>query len=285
VDTRRNTLVLVLAAGTAAVALTASPPANFRRAIDARPILLRPALAKTLTKPFFPLVIDLYWLKALNTIGERDSEEKNRGLYDFARILTDSDPRFYTAYTYLGLTIPFWKSRTFCANADLASDLFRRGLVVFPDDMRLHLYLGFTLFNMERKFKEASEVFARASRLKDALSFMAPLATRLLAHSGDAKEAVVLAQTLADSATDDATREELQGRVQDLQVEAQLQELDTAVDAYRAQTGLEPTSIQQVVERGLFRGPLQDVKGGTISIGADHKATSTSLDRRIEIYE
>lgn len=278
-------LLTFLVVGLACVALTAKKPRRVYRESDLRPVLLRPAVARTLSKPFLPLLIDVYWLRVLNAIGDTDSTRKNRALYDYGRVLTDLDPRFLEAYVYLGVNIPFQEERNVWANAELASDLLRRGLTRFPDNAKLHLFLGFTLFQMERKYVEAAEVFASLAKLPDSPPWAALLATRLLSHGGEAKEGLALARELLASTPDEETRAELEQRVLDMEVEATLQSVDDAVASFTQRFGVAPPSLEELISQGVYSGPRVDARGGSISIGANGKATTTSLERRLSLYE
>jgi hypothetical protein len=150
---------VVITVGAVAVLLAlASPPPLTERPSDLRPVLLRPSVARTLSRPYVPMLVDLLWLRSLNAIGQRDSVSKNLALFEYAQTLTDLDPRFYQAYTYLGLNIPAAVDRTW-HGGELASALFRKGLVSFPTDLRLHLYLGYSL----------QEYFELTARLKKEL--------------------------------------------------------------------------------------------------------------------
>jgi len=274
-----------LVAGLALVAVTSAPPRPSLRRADLRPVLLRPSVARTVSKAFLPLLIDLYWLRTLNAIGSDESPEKNRALYEYGRTLTDLDRRFYHAYTYVGLNIPYQTGRKTFVNGDLAADLLERGRVQFPQDMRMHLYLGFTLYYILREYRHASEIFLAGSKLAGAPPFMAPLAARLLSTSGDAKEGLALARELYDSTTDETSRAEFEKRIHELEIEVVLQEVDAAVERFTAQYGEKPTSIDQLVTVGVYRGPLSDPSGGQIYLDKDGRAFSTSLERRYEVYE
>lgn len=232
------------------------------------------------------MMVELLWLRALNAIGQKDSLSKNLALYEYAQLLTDLDPRFREAYVYLGLNIPYAVDRVW-QGGDRSSAVFRKALKTFKTDMRLHLYLGYSLMQHERKYLEAADVFADAAKLEDALPFMAALATRLKAHGGDAEQGLALARELASSATDESLRAEMEQRAADLEVEVQLQRGDRALARYREDhPGAGRVSLEMLQASGYYDGPLEDVHGGTIYIReSDGKVLSTSLDRRLELYE
>lgn len=269
--------------GAAAVAAVSLKPA--RGQFNANPMLLRPAFAKTILRPYLPLVVDLYYLRALNLIGYEDSAEKNRALYGYGSLLTSVDPRFYQAYLYLGLNIPFQESRGVYVNGELAAKLLRAGADRFPDDIRIHTVLGFTLFAIERDYVGAAEIFLRAARLPGAPAHFAPLAGRLLAQAGKPDDGISIMESLLERGVDDDVRPEIEQRLRELKVERDLQAVDDAAARFKAQTGQSPTTVQQLIDAGLFAGGALDAAGGTISIGADGRAMSTTLERRLELYE
>lgn len=277
--------LLVAAAAVALLALTAAPPARELHPNDFRPVVVRPDFARTVAKPYVPFLVDLMWLRALNAIGLRDTEAKNRALYEYGVAISDLDPRFREVYEYIGINIPFAVARNTWTGGDLACDMFRRGLKAYPTNRKLHIFLGFSLFHHQRKFSEAADVFAAAAKLPDALPFMAPLAARLKAHGGEAEEALQLVRELLAEETDDAVRGELEGRIADLEIEVVLQQVDRGAKAFYERTGKVPRSLNELRLMGLYSGSDLDPEGGVISINPDGKATSTSLTRRMEIYE
>lgn len=282
---KRALAIACVVLGLALVVATIGPPRRLTRRADLQPLLLRPVVARTVSKPFLPLLIDLYWLRTLNAIGLEESIEKNRALYDYGRTLIELDPRFYTVYTYVGLNVTYRTGRTTWVNADLAEDMFKRGIEQFPRDMRLHLYLGYTLYYVERKYKEASAVFLAGSKLEGAPGWMAPLAARLLSTSGEANEALAIARKLLDETTDEQARAEFEKRIAELEVEVVLQQVDAAIQRFVEKYQQKPASIDQLVAEGLYRGPLVDPSGGQVYLDKDGRAFSTSLERRYEVYE
>lgn len=279
----RTRLLVMAAVGLAIVGALVQKPTRLRHS-ELRPVLLRPALARTVTRPFLPLLVDLYWLRTLNAIGDVDSVEKNRTLAEYGRLLTDLDPRFYVAYTYVGLNIPLQTARNVWVNGDLASELFQKGLRQFPQDLKLHLYLGFCQYQMEKKYTDASATFASLSKIPGAPSFAATLATRLLAHQGNAEEGLELARQLMESTDDPVAREELELRVKQMQVEVQLERVDQAVEAFRKAYNRLPASMQELHDTGSYFGDDVDALGGRISIDEQGKAQSDWLGRRLTLY-
>jgi hypothetical protein len=276
-------VALLVSLGVLATVL--SPPPVRTHASELRPMLLRPAFARTVSKPFLPLLVELLWLRSLNAIGMTDSEQKNSALYEYGVTLSELDPRFFEVYEFIGLAIPYAVSRNTWSGAAESSDIFRRGLKAFPTSLKLHMYLGFELMHRERKYSEAGDVFARAAKLPDALDYMGPLAVRLKAHSGRPEEGLEITRELLANTSDENMRKVLEQRVRELEVEQLLQQIDRAVGLFKAEHGRLPTSLEELRTTGFYQGPMADEFGGPFSIDEAGKGKASALPRRLEIYE
>ena len=273
-----------LTAGLLSVLLVASQarrPVTVRRESDLRPLLLRPGVVSSFAKSQRPLLIDLLWLRALNSIGERDSERKNRALYDYAVFISDLDPRMYQVYSFIALNIPSRKGR-YWVHSELADDIFARGLKQFPTDLRLMLYRAGNQYLGMRDFAAASDTYLAASRLPDAPRYLAPLAVRLRAHQ-DARGAIEFTEALLEKTEDPALRTDLEQTLRDLRVEEQLQEIDKAIATYKEQWAHAPQSLEDLRLTGAYAGPTTDVYGGELSI-RDGAGYSTSLQKRVKLF-
>lgn len=270
--------------GTALVAWASRPPRLHLWQGDLQPAVLRADVARTLFKPVLPALITAYWLRTLNAIGLSDTEQKNRALYSYGRMLTELDPRFYHVYLYVGLNVPYVFDRNKWANGDLAADILRRGVERFPDDLRLNLYLGHVLFQMLRDFEGASRVFSRMARLPGAPAWVAPFALRLLAQAGKPGAGIALGREFLSALSEDEDRGLVAERIKDLEVEEQLVAVDKAVAAFTSRTGRAPETLQELRAGGDYTGPETDVRGGTLFL-SEGSASSTSLTRRLRIYE
>ncbi len=281
---RRLIVLVALAAGSVLAALTSGPPSKNRHASEFRPLLLRPTVARTISKPFLPMLIDLYWLRSLNAIGLSDTLEKNRALYEYGDVLTDLDPRFLQPYTFIGLAVPFPTGRDTWANVDLSEKLLRKGLQHFPENPQLHLYLGFNLFSYQHRYRDAAAVFAAAAKLPVTVPFAGFLATRLLATDGSPQEGAALAWEMAENSNDEVTREQFERRARALEIEAVLQHVDRAALAFSNAHGRPATSLEELRTGGFYDGPAQDPSGGDISLQPDGRAKSTTLLHRVQIF-
>lgn len=267
--------------GVLLVASQARSPAKIRRESDLRPLLLRPGVVSYFAKSQRPLLIDLLWLRALNSIGDPDSERKNRALYDYAIFLSDLDPQMYQVYSFIGINVPSRRGRAW-VNADLADNLFARGIKQFPTDLRLMLFRAGNRYMGMRDFVGASDLYLAASRLPDAPPYLAPLAVRLRAHN-DARGAIEFTEAMLEQTATPDVRHDLEQKLYDLRVEEQLQEIDRSIVRYREQWGQPPQRLEDLLMAGLYRGPTTDVYGGMLSL-RDGAGYSTSLQKRVKLF-
>lgn len=276
---------IVLALALLSLPFVVHAPARLaHRESEFRPLLLRPAFARTVSRPALAMLVDVLWLRALNAIGLPDTAEKNVALYEYGLALSELDPRFFQVYEFIGLAIPYAVARNTWVGAAQSSDIFRRGLKPFPSSLKLHLYLGFSLMHRERKYEEAADVFTAAAKLPDALDFMAPLAARLRAQTGHTDQGLAFTREMLERTTDPNTRAMLEERVQELELEQVLQTIDRAAQTYRERHGRWPW-IDELKSEGLYDGPMTDQTGAPLEVDADGRGKTTAAYRRLEIFE
>ncbi len=269
--------------GLLAAAFTLHEPVIHPSASDT-PILLREGTEKVFHFQR-PLFLDLLWLREISEIGAAESPERNLAVLSSGTTLTNLDPRFSTAYYFTALNSPYYtENRKWLYGAE-TSQLLEHALEQFPTNLQFHIYLGYNLYSVEKRFRRASEVFLRGSKLPAAPNFLAPLATRLLSQDGDAINGLSLARQLAESAEDDETRAEFQKRVRDLEIEVVLQAVDKANLSFRERTGKFASTVAELQNTDLYQGPVTDPQGGIISLKETGESTSTSLERRLQLYE
>lgn len=244
--------------------------------------MLRSNFARTAAKSVLPLLIDLYWFRVLNAISEPEVPSKGKLLAEYGEFLTDLDPRFFHAYYYLSLAIPYPLGHNQYDNGPAAEALVRKGIANLPEDYRLRIVLVFNLLNVKKDKAAALEEFRRFIKVKSAPA-LAPLsATVLMAEAGQIDEA----QSVIDEAMKTLSPEfhkQLEERRRQLSIERELQQLDAAIDAC-ASRGPAPETLEAVISCGTWPSVrTTDQFGGEFSVGPDGRAASTSLLRRLRV--
>lgn len=274
----RITAAVVALLAVLGIAATAAPPGK-ARAGDLRPLLLRTTVASTVSKAHLPLLVDLYWLRVLIGIGEAESSERNERLAEYGEFLTDLDPRFFHAYYFVSLVVPYAVGPDKYEHGDLALKLVRKGLKQFPNDMRLRMELAFLLTYIEHDLRGAVAQFVEMSKHPDAPPIAIASATALMADEGRMDEAI---QLVTRALENNPSIKLLDDRRKQLIIEQVLRRMDQALDAAEARTGRRPTSLDELIAVGGWPADERhDPEGGDLEI-KDGRAHSTWLVGRLK---
>lgn len=219
---------------------------------------VRPELTRVVMKSFLPLVVDTYWLRAINAVGTVRTESEYRNLAEYGRVLTTLDPEFMHAYWLIGISLPYNRGREQWVNGDLAIDLLQRAATRFPGALRIHLLLGYSLMTFTTRFVDAARAFEHASKLPGAPPYAGPLATRLYLKGDQYETALALAESMRDNAVWPEERAKFQERVDELLDERELRRIDAAATEFRRWSGRPPASVAELVSAGLLAPPSDE---------------------------
>ncbi|AKJ06658.1 Hypothetical protein AA314_08284 [Archangium gephyra] len=233
---------------------------------------------------YLELVADYFWLQTIQATGRAVVAEEYGDIYPYAELTTDLDPKFGLVYVFAGGALPTNTGREIWANTDESTRLLRKGLKMFPDDLKMHMLLAYNLSAFHKQYQEAAQVLERASRLPGAPSYLPALATRLYAQSGSVDAGLALARSLADAADDEETRELFKQRVRELELEGELRHVEASIDRFRQEFGTAPPDVETLLWLGFLDRPPYDPQGGGFFIGADERAYSQTQQRRLEIF-
>jgi tetratricopeptide (TPR) repeat protein len=129
------------------------------------------------------LMADIYWIRALQYIGDKSlqSGEKvdienlrplnPRLLYPLLDSATDMDPHFLAAYNYGAVVLP-------AIDVKQAVSLAQKGIDNNPDEWRLYQHLGF-IYWRSNDFQKAAEVYDRGGAIAGAPSWMRFMSVRM----------------------------------------------------------------------------------------------------------
>lgn len=238
------------------------------------------SLVNWATKPIRSLAVDLYWVRMVNLSAMVTVPWEGKQLLQWGEFLTDLEPTFYHAYAVGGLlgTVDVG-DQTY--NTVEAGALLQKGIDHLPNEPRLPIYLTFLQMELLRDHRAAAKTLQKAATIPSAPAYLGPLATRLMAGSGDFDTAVLFAQTL--SQTDDpATREFFETRILEIRQEQLLRGLDDVVARFTEETGHPPADLEELVRTGALSAPLpEDPLGGTFYLTPDG-ARATSREKRLQ---
>lgn len=280
------TLAFVLA-GLGTVAFLSEPPREPPRGPYQAPLLPRIELLRVLGAGNQSLVADYYWLQAIQATGKAGSSfEPTRYLdmFYYADLVTDLDPKFHKVYTFSGNTIPTNLGRETWVNTAEARKILEKGVKNFPEDSTLRLYLAYNLSYFFHEHAAATEHLRIAASLPNVNPFVPEIATRMLAFNRHFDAALEMVKSFRDNETDPELRQRFEERIQEIEREKVLIQVDDAIAAFKKREGRLPKDISELTSRGdLPIPPPVDPMGGVIYIDQDEgKAASTSSQLRLE---
>ncbi|WNG34521.1 hypothetical protein F0U61_13400 [Archangium violaceum] len=266
-----------------ALVLLATPPRKPPRGPHQEPLLPRQEVLRVVGRGYIEVIADYFWIQLVQATGRARDAEEYRDIYPYGELITDLDPRFGMVYRFAAGALPTNLGRETWVNTQESTRLLRKGLKLFPNDLKMNILLAYNLSAFHKQYQEAAEVLERASKLPGAPAYLPALATRLYAQSGSVNAGLVLARSLAES-EDPETRELFQQRVRDLEMEAELRRVDAAIEKFRGAFGVAPPDVHTLLWLGFLKQPPKDPKGGGFYIGHDGRAYSETQQRRLEIF-
>jgi hypothetical protein len=235
-----------------------------------------PRVVSVLARSHIALVTDLYWIR-MTSLGARvNLPPEGRALIAWGEFVTDLDHQMFWAYV-MGGVLGGMRHGKVSYNGAEAAHLLEKGTRYIADS-RLYVYLAYAQLRLLDDPAAAAETLRRGSAVPGAPSFMAPLATRLMAQVGQFDRARTFAQAMANS-DDPTTRETFRRRLLEIDREEILTRVDEASEEFMRRHGRVAESVAVLVGEGLLAEYPVDPLGGTIELGADGKAVVSSGSR------
>lgn len=277
----------VLLVAAAALIPLSAPPERRARGKDQphlAPLLPRPEVLRVLFAAQQYMVADYYWIRTLEATGRAMTAGEYRDIYDYCALVVDLDPDFEYAYLFGGAAVTYPLGREKWTNTEESTDLLQRGMRRFPRNLQIRVLLAFNLSFYHQRFKEAADLLAETAKMPGAPSYLGPLAARLYARGGDIDAGISLSEAMAESAEDPLTRETMQLRRKELELERILRRVDAAADAFKQEHGRRPASVEELTAAGADLGDLTDPLGGKIIFDPAGRAVSSVSRDRMIVY-
>ncbi|MDQ3801107.1 MAG: hypothetical protein M3384_16920 [Acidobacteriota bacterium] len=147
------------------------------------------AKLKNYSLGFNGLLADLYWMQALQYIGNKALKSKEkvdmenlrplnpRLLYPLLDNATDLDPQFTTVYSYGAIVLP-------AIDPEQAIKFTEKGIRDNPNAWRLYQHLGF-IYWKTGNYEKAAEVYGEGAKLAGAPAWLQLMSARLKAEGGN----------------------------------------------------------------------------------------------------
>ena len=223
-----------------------------------------PGVMRRLVLGFDSVAADIYWIRAVQYYGATKlstAENKDYSfLYPLLDITTTLDPRFNIAYRFGAILLSEGYPNG-PGHPDEAIALLEKGIRESPDKWEYYLDAGFVEYWWRRDSKAAADWFMRGSKLSTAPNWLTPLAASVLAEGGDQLAARVLWTQLAQTAEQEWIRRTARTRLQQLDAEAVIGQLQPIVNGFYDTANRFPTGWDEVIRAGLVRGIPLDPTG------------------------
>ena len=205
------------------------------------------------------LVSDLYWLSAVQYIGEKEELAAQRGwrqLLPLLDLVTDLDPRHGYAYQTGGIVL------STVGRLDESDAILKKGIERGPPYWTFGYYLAFNAWFYRGDYDAAARWAEVAARTPGASPNISQLALSLASKSGTPEQAIQLLEELKATVHDEAIAARLDEQLKLAVLERDAQALERAARAYTARTGLPVSHLSQLVVAGLVPALPPDPFGG-----------------------
>jgi tetratricopeptide (TPR) repeat protein len=193
---------------------------------------------------------DLYWLRLVQYIGTPEHhQQKLPQLYPLANLVTDLDPRYAYAYLAPGMLL----STT--GRIQESNHLLEKGVSNAPWRWEIPFYLSFNHWYELRNLEEGARWLKVAATVKGAPPWIGTLINRLYSSAGQIDLAIGYTKQMYEQAISEGQRADLGRRLEDLDTERTLQQLEAACATFRERFGRPPWTLKELVGTVLERLP------------------------------
>lgn len=190
--------------------------------------------------------------------------------YGMMDVITDLDPKYYTAYLFSGMGLIHNFS-----DATLAKRIIEKGMAVFPDSWELPFWIGYDHYIYLEDMETAGAYLWIASQKPGAPDRFLSLMSSALKKAGDYEKAAMAMKALMDAAPDENLKTVYAKRLVQLE---NLIGLQGVIDVYQKTLGRYPADLNELVNSGIIRELPQDPFGMTYAWNADQKRVVVNRD-------
>ena len=244
------------------------------RTVQARGIILPPAVVKLISLEFRTLVADFLFARASQYFGGKIENHEGATVSDMGwlfrnlTVITELDPYFEDPY-YFGNALLTWNVGMYRE----ANDLLKKGTEARTWDWMLPFFLGFNRFYYLRDPEGGAAAILEAARRPGAPDFLPTLASRLYKQAGRTETAIAFLITFAELEPDVRIKKKYEIRIEALK---KMLTIEKAVKHYRHRHGTVPKTLNALVETGLLREIPKDPYGGKFYLDKDGTVKTTS---------
>jgi tetratricopeptide (TPR) repeat protein len=224
-------------------------------------------------------VSDLYWLDAVQYVGEPQAETRGWDkLFPVVDLVTDLDPRHGYAYQTAGIVL------SAAGRLDESDAILKKGIERGPPYWTFPYYLAFNAWFYRGDYAEGARWAEIAARRPGASANISHLAVSLASKTGSPEDAILLLQDLRATVKDDTTAARLDEQLKLATLERDAQALERAAARFRDERGCDIGSVRELVGAGYIAAVPPDPFGGEyVWNAADRKVHSSANPFRFQL--
>ncbi|MDY0222315.1 MAG: hypothetical protein RBR67_14360 [Desulfobacterium sp.] len=173
--------------------------------------------------------------------------------YRMMDVITDLDPKFYTAYLFSAMGLIHYHD-----DVKLAHPILKKGMKEFPDSWELPFWAGYGYFNRLMDYETAARYFWEAYNKPDAPKQFLGIMLSAMQRTGSFDRAAIAMEAMMNS-TENPNLKTIYAKKL-----VRMKNLDTlmkAAQAYRERTGEFPETLDLLVSSGLLEKIPEDPDG------------------------
>ena len=202
-------------------------------------------------------VSDLYWLSAVQYIGEPRADQRGwEKLLPLVELVTDLDPRHGYAYQTAGIVL------SAAGRLDESDAILKKGMEKGPSWWTFPYYVAFNYWFYRGDFAMGARYAEIAAHRPGASPNVSHLAVSLSSKSGTPEDAIRMLDELQGTVKDEVSTARLDEQRKLAVLERDAQHLERAVARFRELRGHPPASLDELVSAGLVASLPPDPFGG-----------------------
>ncbi len=236
--------------------------------------------AKLISFGYNNVMADILWMKTLAYTGEHIVSDRDfRYLVSLIDAITDLDPYFYYPYRFAGTILP-WEVH----DPKDAIRILRKGIRYLPNEWHLWFLTGFTYLYFLNNYRKAAYYMAEAAKKPGRPLFIVSLASKLLAKENDPDTAIRILMAVYKNTRNKTVQKRILKKIKMIIAEKNFRLLERAVKEYFQKYKQYPSSLGELVKKGIIKEIPIEPFGGKYYITPDGKVRSTVYNKRIKIY-
>ena len=202
------------------------------------------------------------WFNTINYFGKHYKGDRNyQWLYHMCKIVTQLNPKATHVYDFCGLMLA-WEASL----PDKALDILNSAILNNPQEWKFPYLRGMTHLLFTNDVDKAKNDFIAASKLPNVHPGVIRLAAKKLSLTENPDTAINFLHEMIQNSKQEWERQALVEKIRDIQYTKDIITFKQAIEMYSVQNGKKPTSLEDLVEKGIITELIPDPWGGKYSL-------------------